>query len=348
MGDISGDFHGGVHGGAGEEDDDERVHEWEAGLPTLNDLIPLTQGLIPPELLSAFDIRPEPHRTSGDVSRATRDTISAIHGSNFIEVVAVADEEIVEEEEEEEEEAEAEESDKKKARRNESPEEADSAAAKALKRPRLVWTPQLHKRFVDVVAHLGIKNAVPKTIMQLMNVDGLTRENVASHLQKYRLYLKRMQGVSFDGPANSSDPLFANSPAPAPAPASSPENVHGHGHEHSGMPIPMPIMPMSMPLILLVYVHPYCFIHESLFLRSKDMNVLLTIETRTSQGDPNLSNLYSSLTSKGTPPPDSWYLSVGYMYFNKENKTYEMFWINETLMFDSADDASLSIKPQWL
>jgi hypothetical protein len=29
--------------------------------------------------------------------------------------------------------------------------------------------------------------AVPKTIMQMMNVEGLTRENVASHLQKYRL-----------------------------------------------------------------------------------------------------------------------------------------------------------------
>ncbi|KAK3004009.1 hypothetical protein RJ639_017896 [Escallonia herrerae] len=54
----------------------------------------------------------------------------------------------------------------------------------SVKRPRLVWTPQLHKRFVDVVAHLGIKNALPKTIMQLMNVEGLTRENVASHLQK--------------------------------------------------------------------------------------------------------------------------------------------------------------------
>jgi two-component response regulator (ARR-B family) len=26
-----------------------------------------------------------------------------------------------------------------------------------------------------------------------MNVEGLTRENVASHLQKYRLYLKRLQ-----------------------------------------------------------------------------------------------------------------------------------------------------------
>lgn len=28
-----------------------------------------------------------------------------------------------------------------------------------------------------------------------MNVDGLTRENVASHLQKYRLHLKRTSGT---------------------------------------------------------------------------------------------------------------------------------------------------------
>ncbi|KAL6592136.1 hypothetical protein ACP70R_049588 [Stipagrostis hirtigluma subsp. patula] len=73
--------------------------------------------------------------------------------------------------------------------------------ARTLKRPRLVWTPQLHKRFVDAVAHLGIKNAVPKTILQLMSVDGLTRENVASHLTKYRLYLKRMQGLGGGGAA---------------------------------------------------------------------------------------------------------------------------------------------------
>lgn len=33
-------------------------------------------------------------------------------------------------------------------------------------------------------------------LWQVMNVDGMTRENVASHLQKYRLYLKRMAGVS--------------------------------------------------------------------------------------------------------------------------------------------------------
>lgn len=95
--------------------------------------------------------------------------------------------------------------------------------ARTLKRPRLVWTPQLHKRFVDAVGHLGIKNAVPKTIMQLMSVEGLTRENVASHLQKYRLYLRRMQGGNGNGVSgghvivsdSATDRLFASSPVPA-------------------------------------------------------------------------------------------------------------------------------------
>lgn len=43
--------------------------------------------------------------------------------------------------------------------------------------------------------HLGVNTAVPKTILQMMNVEGMTRENVASHLQKYRLFLKRLAGV---------------------------------------------------------------------------------------------------------------------------------------------------------
>ncbi|CAI0439905.1 unnamed protein product [Linum tenue] len=69
--------------------------------------------------------------------------------------------------------------------------------------------------------------------MQLMSVDGLTRENVASHLQKYRLYLKRMQGLSSGGGGGgggggglsggsstvgvdaATDHLFASSPVPA-------------------------------------------------------------------------------------------------------------------------------------
>ena len=30
----------------------------------------------------------------------------------------------------------------------------------------------------------------------MMNVEGMTRENVASHLQKYRLHLRRLGGLS--------------------------------------------------------------------------------------------------------------------------------------------------------
>ncbi|XP_021285514.1 disease resistance protein At4g27190-like [Herrania umbratica] len=81
-------------------------------------------------------------------------------------------------------------------------ENSDNPSARTLKQPRSVWTVELHRRFVDVVDHLGIQNAVPKRIMQLMNVEGLTRENVASHLQKYRLYLRRMRGLSNEGPSS--------------------------------------------------------------------------------------------------------------------------------------------------
>ncbi len=35
---------------------------------------------------------------------------------------------------------------------------------------------------------------MPKRILDLMNVEGMSRENVASHLQKYRMYLKKVAG----------------------------------------------------------------------------------------------------------------------------------------------------------
>ncbi|XP_022921832.1 two-component response regulator ORR22-like [Cucurbita moschata] len=65
-----------------------------------------------------------------------------------------------------------------------------------LKRPRVVWSVELHRKFVSAVNQLGLEKAVPKKILDLMNVEGLTRENVASHLQKYRLYLKRISNVA--------------------------------------------------------------------------------------------------------------------------------------------------------
>ena len=69
-----------------------------------------------------------------------------------------------------------------------------AGGATPVKRPRLVWTQALHQRFVEAVKSLGDRKAVPKNIMQHMAVEGLTRENVASHLQKYRLYMKRQRG----------------------------------------------------------------------------------------------------------------------------------------------------------
>ncbi|WOK96093.1 two-component response regulator ARR1-like [Canna indica] len=60
------------------------------------------------------------------------------------------------------------------------------------KKPRVVWSADLHQKFLTAVNQLGVDKAVPKKILEMMNVHGLTRENVASHLQKYRLYLRRV------------------------------------------------------------------------------------------------------------------------------------------------------------
>ncbi|OMO61592.1 hypothetical protein CCACVL1_23393 [Corchorus capsularis] len=81
------------------------------------------------------------------------------------------------------------------------------------KKPRVVWSVELHRKFVAAVNQLGIDKAVPKKILELMNVEKLTRENVASHLQKYRLYLKRIscqanQQANMAAALGSADPSY--------------------------------------------------------------------------------------------------------------------------------------------
>ena len=71
--------------------------------------------------------------------------------------------------------------------------------------------------------------AVPKKILEIMNVDGLTRENVASHLQKYRLYLKRVASVSGTGISIGMMPGLV-----ASAPSSSTAGSSGRGPVASG------------------------------------------------------------------------------------------------------------------
>ncbi|OMO93942.1 hypothetical protein COLO4_16609 [Corchorus olitorius] len=90
-------------------------------------------------------------------------------------------------------------SQKKRSITKEEEEENENDDPSSSKKPRVVWSVELHQQFVSAVNQLGIDKAVPKRILELMNVPGLTRENVASHLQKFRLYLKRISGVAQQG-----------------------------------------------------------------------------------------------------------------------------------------------------
>nr|CAD1831929.1 unnamed protein product [Ananas comosus var. bracteatus] len=63
---------------------------------------------------------------------------------------------------------------------DENPRENEDPSAQ--KKPRVVWSVELHRKFVAAVNQLGIDKAVPKRILDLM--------------KKYRLYLKRLSAVT--------------------------------------------------------------------------------------------------------------------------------------------------------
>ncbi|CAM0953695.1 unnamed protein product [Alopecurus aequalis] len=73
-----------------------------------------------------------------------------------------------------------------------SEEEEQQQPAEKPQKPRVVWTDELHKKFVEAHDELATSgDAVPKKILALMGDSTLTRENIASHLQKHRLNLTR-------------------------------------------------------------------------------------------------------------------------------------------------------------
>lgn len=181
-------------------------------LPPIEELTPLTQSLISPELALAFGINSEPPKRKIDLNvalDATYSTNCSNDESNSVSKESNGD---------------------------------DSGLSRAAKRPRVVWTPELHKHFVDVIQHVGLDKAVPKTIMEMMNVDGITRENVASHLQKYRLYLKRID-PTYLGPKRAPSMFECQGfgSVPMQVPMQPQPIVHPNG-----LPL-MPMMPMVGP-----------------------------------------------------------------------------------------------------
>ncbi|KAE8769968.1 Two-component response regulator ARR18 [Hordeum vulgare] len=72
------------------------------------------------------------------------------------------------------------------------------------RKARRCWSPELHRRFVNALQILGgAQVATPKQIRELMKVDGLTNDEVKSHLQKYRLHTRRPMPAPSAPPAGA-------------------------------------------------------------------------------------------------------------------------------------------------
>ncbi|XP_044961819.1 myb family transcription factor MPH1-like [Hordeum vulgare subsp. vulgare] len=68
--------------------------------------------------------------------------------------------------------------------------------------PRMRWTEELHRQFIEAVDCLGGQDeATPKRILQLMGAKGVSISHIKSHLQMYR---SSSSNTNSNGPANMS------------------------------------------------------------------------------------------------------------------------------------------------
>lgn len=78
------------------------------------------------------------------------------------------------------------------------------------RKQRRCWSQELHKRFLHSLQQLGgADSATPKQIRELMKVDGLTNDEVKSHLQKFRLHTRRSPIIQNNASSQTAaPPLF--------------------------------------------------------------------------------------------------------------------------------------------
>ncbi|RZB46556.1 Two-component response regulator ORR23 [Glycine soja] len=77
--------------------------------------------------------------------------------------------------------------------------ELDDSFAPPTKKPRLVWKQELHQQFVEAVMQIALDKAKSKRIIEAMNILGLTREQVASHLQNEKTLSNNIESKRREG-----------------------------------------------------------------------------------------------------------------------------------------------------
>jgi SHAQKYF class myb-like DNA-binding protein len=118
---------------------------------------------------------------------------------------------------------------------NLSPGPMDNTGGEYQQKRRFVWTPDLHQRFEAACNQLGLDNAKPKSILRLMNVDGLTKANIKSHLQKYRCMMQKRSAADSGGAAADGPPAKAQKRSHASRPAGGDESSDAAGDYASEM-----------------------------------------------------------------------------------------------------------------
>ncbi|KAL1550303.1 Myb-like DNA-binding domain [Salvia divinorum] len=73
----------------------------------------------------------------------------------------------------------------------------------AQNKPQTGWPIEVHRKFAEAVKQLGLgfHEATPKEILEIMNVQGITLECMANHLQMFKLGAKRMFRTAYSPPS---------------------------------------------------------------------------------------------------------------------------------------------------
>lgn len=84
------------------------------------------------------------------------------------------------------------------------PQQQQQQQQHGFRKQRRCWSQELHRCFVNALQQLGgTQVATPKQIRELMQVDGLTNDEVKSHLQKYRLHIRKLPDHNATAAANN-------------------------------------------------------------------------------------------------------------------------------------------------